>query len=67
MAKHEMIAVLIGQADEEYQKRFLNGFRIYAEGAGGYVTNIKNEAEFSFNFGDNAYTVKLIKHRPSKN
>lgn len=26
MAKHEMIAVLIGQADEEYQKRFLNGF-----------------------------------------
>ena len=25
MAKHEMIAVLIGQADEEYQKRFWNG------------------------------------------
>lgn len=54
------------KVDEE-KKRFLNGFRIYAEGAGGYVTNIKNEAEFSFNFGDNAYTVKLIKHRPSKN
>lgn len=54
------------KVDEE-KKRFLNGFRIYAEGAGGYVTNIKNEAEFSFNFGDNTYTVKLIKHRPSKN
>lgn len=50
------------KVDEE-KKRFLDGFRIYAEGAGGIVTNQKNEAEFSFNFGENEYTVKLIKHR----
>lgn len=30
------------------------------------VTNIKNEAEFSFTFGNNCYTVKLVKHRPPK-
>lgn len=30
------------------------------------ITNVKNEAEFSFNIGANSYTVKLIKHRPPK-
>ena len=25
-----------------------------------------NEAEFSFTYGDNSYTVKLIRHRPPK-
>lgn len=30
------------------------------------VTNQKNEAEFSFLFNNSNYTVKLIKHRPSK-
>lgn len=53
------------KVDEE-KKRLLNGFRIYAEGAGGVVTGIKNEAEFSFTFGENSYTVKLVKHRPPK-
>ena len=53
------------KVDEE-KKRFLNGFRIYVEGCGGIVTNFKNEAEFSYNFGENEYTVKLIKHRPPK-
>lgn len=53
------------KVDEEKQQ-LLTGFRIYAEGAGGVVTNIKNEAEFSFTFGDNSYTVKLVKHRPPK-
>lgn len=34
---------------------------------GGYaITNIKNEAEFSFLHNGTAYTVKLIKHRPPK-
>lgn len=53
------------KVDEE-KKHFLNNFRILAEGMGAIVTSTKNEAEFSFNFGNNAYTVKLVKHRPKK-
>ena len=53
------------KVDEE-KKRLLNFCRIPIEGAGGIVTNVKNEAEFSFTFGDNCYTVKLVKHRPPK-
>ena len=30
------------------------------------ITSIKNEAEFSFSYGANEYTVKLVKHRPLK-
>lgn len=30
------------------------------------MTAKRNEAEFSFTYKDNAYTVKLIKHRPPK-
>ena len=30
------------------------------------VDSVKNEAEFSFHVGENHYTVKLVKHRPSK-
>lgn len=53
------------KVDEE-KKRLLTGFKIYAEGAGATVTNVKNEAEFSFILGENSYTVKLVKHRPKK-
>lgn len=53
------------KVDEE-KKRFLDLCRIPIEGAGGIVTNVKNEAEFSFTFGNNCYTVKLVKHRPPK-
>lgn len=53
------------KVDEE-KKRLLNYCRIPIEGAGGIVTNVKNEAEFSFTFGNNCYTVKLVKHRPPK-
>lgn len=28
--------------------------------------SIKNEAEISFNYGENSYTIKLVKHRPPK-
>lgn len=48
------------------KKSFLEGFRIFVEGKGGKLTAKKNEAEFSFTYGGNAYTVKLIKHRPTK-
>ena len=53
------------KVDDE-KKSFLAGFRIFAEDKGAVVTSIKNEAEFSFTFGENEYTVKLIKHRPKK-
>ena len=53
------------EIDEE-KKRFLDGFRIFVEGLGGCLTEMKNEAEFTFTFGDNCYTVKLVKHRAEK-
>ena len=53
------------KVDEE-KKAFLNGFRIFTEGKGGVVTNVKNEAEFSFTYQGTEYTVKLIKHRAKK-
>lgn len=53
------------KVDEE-KKKFIEGFRIFVEGCGGCLTARKNESEFSFNYGENAYTVKLVKHRPSK-
>ena len=53
------------KVDEE-KKRLLDLCRIPIEGAGGVVTNVKNEAEFSFTFSNNCYTVKLVKHRPPK-
>lgn len=36
------------------------------EAFGGIVSSVKNEAEFSFTFNGNSYTVKLVKHRPPK-
>jgi len=53
------------KVDEE-KKAFLDGFRIFAEGKGGIVTAVKNEAEFSFTFNGTEYSVKLIKHRAKK-
>lgn len=53
------------KVDEE-KKEIISGFRIFVEGLGGKVTEKKNEAEFSFTFNENSYTVKLIKHRPKK-
>lgn len=53
------------KVDEE-KKKFLDGFRIFVEGCGGRLTNFKNEAEFSFTYGENDYTVKLVKHRAKK-
>ena len=55
----------VRKVDEE-KKRFLDGFRIFVEGLGGCLTEMKNEAEFTFTFGDNCYTVKLVKHRAEK-
>lgn len=48
---------------DETKKRFLNSFRIYLEGCGCEIINLKTETELTFNFEDEQYTVKLTKHR----
>lgn len=48
---------------DETKKRFLNGFRIYLEGCGCEIVNLKTETELTFKFEDEQYTVKLTKHR----
>lgn len=48
---------------DETKKLFLNGFRIYLEGCGCEIVNLKTETELTFNFEDEQYTVKLTKHR----
>lgn len=44
----------------------LTAIKTAVEAFGGAVSNVKNEAEFSFTFNGNSYTVKLVKHRPPK-
>ena len=46
--------------------RFLNAFRVYLEGVGAVVEIFKNEAQIDFTFGENSYTLKLVKHRQKK-
>ena len=46
--------------------RFLNAFRVYLEGVGAVVEMFKNEAQIDFTFGENSYTLKLVKHRQKK-
>lgn len=53
------------KVDEE-KKHLLNLVNVLLEGL-KIQTIVKNEAEISFNYGDNAYTFKLIKHRKPKN
>ena len=48
---------------DETKKRFLNGFRLYLEGCGCEIVNLKTETELTFNFENEQYTVKLTKHR----
>lgn len=44
----------------------LTTIKTAVETFGGAVVSVKNEAEFSFTFNGNSYTVKLVKHRPPK-
>lgn len=44
----------------------LTSIKTAVETFGGVVSVVKNEAEFSFTFNGNSYTVKLVKHRPPK-
>ena len=52
----------VRKVDEE-KLHFLNGFIEYLRSAGAIVELPKNEAELNFKFGENDYTIKLIKHR----
>ena len=52
------------KVDEE--KKYLLNLLINAINTENCIDSVKNEAEFSFTFGENAYTVKLVKHRPPK-
>ena len=54
----------VRKVDEE--KKYLLNLLISAINAENCVDTVKNEAEFSFTFGENSYSVKLIKHRPPK-
>lgn len=47
-------------------KKYLLDLLISAVNAETCIKNVKTETEFSFEFGENEYSVKLIKHRPKK-
>ena len=55
----------VRKVDEE-KKEILSAIRVLMEGKSATITEIKNEAEISFTFRDNSYTLKLVKHRPPK-
>lgn len=44
----------------------LTEVRSTLEANNAIITNVKNEAELSFELNGNKYTIKLIKHRPPK-
>ena len=48
------------------EKAYLLNILINAINSEDCIESVKNEAEFSFSHGENAYTVKLIKHRTKK-
>lgn len=47
-------------------KKYLLELLISAINEQNCIDSVKNEAEFSFTFNENSYTVKLIKHRAPK-
>ena len=54
----------VRKVDEE--KKYLLNLLISAINSEKCIDTVKNETEFSFTFGENSYSVKLIKHRPPK-
>ena len=52
------------KVDED--KKYLLNLIIGSINAETCIKNVKNETEFSFEFGEDDYTVKLIKHRKNK-
>ena len=47
-------------------KKYLLDLLIAAVNTETCIKNVKTETEFSFEFGEDEYSVKLIKHRPKK-
>lgn len=47
-------------------KKYLLDLLIAAINAEACIKNIKTETEFSFEFGEDEYSVKLIRHRSKK-
>ena len=48
------------------KKRILSNCKVLVEGMGGIVTKVTNETDFSFDFHDYHYTLKIIRHRDPK-
>lgn len=48
------------------KKRILSNCKVLIEGMGGIVTKVTNETDFSFDFNDYHYTLKIIRHRAPK-
>lgn len=48
------------------KKNILSCCKVLIEGLGGIVSKVNNEADFSFTFNGNFYTLKLVKHRAPK-
>lgn len=60
----------VRKVDEE-KKKILSAVKVLIEGmqlnnGQNAETALKNETELSFSLNGNAYTIKLIKHRPEK-
>lgn len=51
---------------DETKKEILSAIKILVEGMGADIINVKTETEITFNFNDEEYSVKLIKHRKRK-
>jgi len=51
---------------DETKKKILLAIKVLVEGMGADVTNVKTETEITFNFNDEKYSIKLIKHRKKK-
>lgn len=62
--KERKTSVKERKVDEE--KKHLLDLLMQAINVETHVDSVKNEAEFSFMFNENSYTVKLVKHRPKK-
>lgn len=52
---------------DEKKKKILNCCRVLVEGLGAKVTDVKTETEITFQFEDEVYSLKLIKHRKKEN